>query len=240
MMPEPNDPTRAGAPVPEGAGPQVHLSMTELETLAAKAARGAGLDWGLAEEAGVATRWLQARGFDGADLLLAHLTRNSGACWRDVAPVVDGRVWRPAGSHPLCPIATGTTLCDHAALPEGLAAGPIKLRNVDCPALLLPFLSGISHRLGKACAMDRAGSQITVSGDAIHSQASDGEQLPTGCADVRISLLAEAPEAATPAPAVRKIAIGTLRGLDALAMHTTVPASEQSRQGAGAGTTDND
>lgn len=240
MILEPNDPTRAGAPVPEGVGPQVRLSMTELETLAAKAARGAGLDWGLAEEAGAATRWLQARGFDAADLLLAHLNRNSGACWQDVAPVIEERLWRPAGSHPLCPIATGTTLCDHAALPEGLTAGPIDLQQVDCPALLLPFLSGISVRLGKACAMDWAGSQITVSGDAIHLQAAVSEQMLTGCADVRISLLAEAPKAATPAPAVRKIAIATLRGLDALAMRTTVPASEQSRQGAGAGTTDND
>ncbi len=240
MMLEPNDPTRAGAPVPEGVGPQVRLSMTELETLAAKAARGAGLDWGLAEEAGAATRWLQARGFDAADLLLAHLNRNSGACWQDVAPVIEGRVWKPAGSHPLCPIATGTTLCDHAALPEGLATGPIDLQKVDCPALLLPFLSGISHRLGKACEIDWAGDRMTISGDTIHSEAAVAEQKLAGCADVRISLMADAPKAAAPVPTVRKIAIGTLRGLDALAMRTTVPASEQSRQGAGAGTTDND
>lgn len=240
MMIEPNDPTRAGAPVPEGLGPLVRLSMTELETLAAKAARGAGMDWGLAEEAGLATRWLQARGFDGADMLLAHLRRISDACWRDVAPVLEGRVWKPAGGHPLCPIASGTTLCDHAALPDGLTAGAIELRLLDCPALLLPFLSGVSHRLGQACAMDWAGGQIIVSGDTISSAKADETQIPTRHADVRISLLAHAPGAAATAPAVRKIAIGTLRGLDALAMRTTVPASEQSRQGAGAGTSDND
>ncbi len=240
MMPEPNDPTRAGAPVPEGMGARVRLSMTELETLAAKAARGAGLAWGLAEEAGAATRWLQARGFDGADLLLAHLERNAGACWQDVAPVIKGRTWKSSGGHPLCPIATGTTLCDHAPLAEGLAAGPILLTQVDCPALLLPFLSGISHRMCKPCALDWAESQLIVSGDVIHSRSLLGQDMLSTCADVQVSLPSAAPEAVTPAPAVRKIAIATLRGLDALAMRTTVPASEQSRQGAGAGTTDND
>lgn len=240
MMLEPNDPTRAGAPVPEGMGPQVRLSMTELETLAAKAARGAGLAWGLAEEAGFATRWLQARGFDGADLLLTHLERNAGACWQDVAPVIEGRTWKSSAGHPLCPIATGTTLCDHAPLAQGLSVGPIILAKVDCPALLLPFLSGISHRMARPCAMDWAGGRLIVSGDAVHARSPLGERMLSACADVQVSFSSKAPNPVGPAPEVRKIAITTLRRLDALAMRTTVPASEQSRQGAGAGTSDND
>ncbi|MEL7259121.1 MAG: DUF3726 domain-containing protein, partial [Pseudomonadota bacterium] len=40
-------------------------SLNEVESLARKAARGAGYSWGLAEEAGKATRWTCAAGWPG-------------------------------------------------------------------------------------------------------------------------------------------------------------------------------
>ena len=46
-------------------------SLNEIETLSRKAARGAGLSWGLAEEAGKATRWLAAAGLPGPQVLAA-------------------------------------------------------------------------------------------------------------------------------------------------------------------------
>ena len=46
----------------------MHASNAELETLACKAAVGAGLPVGLAEDAGVATAWLSMAGLDGADI----------------------------------------------------------------------------------------------------------------------------------------------------------------------------
>ncbi|KMW60818.1 hypothetical protein AIOL_000983 [Candidatus Rhodobacter oscarellae] len=49
------------------------MSLGELQALAAKAARGAGLSWGLAEEAGWAVRWLEARGLAGAAALAGVL-----------------------------------------------------------------------------------------------------------------------------------------------------------------------
>jgi hypothetical protein len=52
-------------------------SLNEIEALAGKAARGAGYDWGLAEEAGQSVRWLEARDFRGADALMAAI--NAGA-----------------------------------------------------------------------------------------------------------------------------------------------------------------
>lgn len=51
-------------------GPTVALSLNEAEALAAKAARGAGLSWGEAEDLGRAARWLAASGLDWADPLL--------------------------------------------------------------------------------------------------------------------------------------------------------------------------
>ena len=49
------------------------VSSNEVDALAKKAAKGAGMPWGLAAEAGKATRWLADRGLPGpavlADLL---------------------------------------------------------------------------------------------------------------------------------------------------------------------------
>jgi hypothetical protein len=239
MMTQPNDPTPAGAPVPNVAGNSVYLSMTELETLAGKAARGSGLDWGVAEEAGVATRWLQSHGFNGADLLLSHLARNADTHWQDVAPVINGRTWRSANAHALCPIATGTTLCDFASLQDGLVSGPIELSQVDCPAFLLPFLSGISHRLARPCAMNLSGVSVIIAKDTIQSQSLVDEDALSTCLDIQITLLDATPKAFVSAPEIRRIKIATLRDLNTFAMLTTVPATEQSRQGAGGDISDN-
>ena len=53
-----------------GAEAAPQRSLNEIDSLCQKAARGAGLDWGLAEEAGFAAAWLAARGADGAAALL--------------------------------------------------------------------------------------------------------------------------------------------------------------------------
>ena len=54
-------------------GADVCLSFNEVETLGVKAARGAGLGWGQAEDLGRAGRWLAERGFDWASTLLLFL-----------------------------------------------------------------------------------------------------------------------------------------------------------------------
>lgn len=49
------------------------VSLNQIEQTARKAARGAGLAWGLADEVGRAMRWLHTYGLNGAALLAAHL-----------------------------------------------------------------------------------------------------------------------------------------------------------------------
>ena len=53
----------------------MHASLNEIESLCKKAARGAGLSWGLAEEAGKAARWLSAHGLDGPGVLARSCDR---------------------------------------------------------------------------------------------------------------------------------------------------------------------
>lgn len=51
-------------------GPAIDLSLNEVETIAARAARGAGLSWGGGEEVGKAARAMATAGADWDDLLL--------------------------------------------------------------------------------------------------------------------------------------------------------------------------
>jgi len=50
-----------------------NCSLSEIDALARKAARGAGYSWGIAEEVGKSARWLSAYGFKGPEVLSEHL-----------------------------------------------------------------------------------------------------------------------------------------------------------------------
>jgi hypothetical protein len=111
----------------------IGLSLNEVETLAAKAARGAGYAWGQADDIGRAARTLAAEGRDfGAALFkllqaresLAAPTSERLALWRAGKPDV-------AGERPLCPALAATWLLD-----AGLAAEGLALRNVGQPVWL--------------------------------------------------------------------------------------------------------
>ena len=54
-------------------------SVSEASSLAIKAARGVGMPWGIAEEAGFALRWLTRSGAPGVTALCRYLTAYQGA-----------------------------------------------------------------------------------------------------------------------------------------------------------------
>jgi len=203
------------------------FSLNEVEATAKKAARGAGYSWGLAEEAGKATRWLCAQGLDGCAALAALLQEP-----RPETPTCDGVVWSGPGA--LCSLITGATLSDCAA---DLANGPIRLVEVAQPQLLLPFAAGAARHLGTV---------LTLSCDTL-TACTDGAGLdlatipaPPGTSDVTVSIGGAMAEAraiqsrATPDPADWE----TLTGF---AARTYAPATDASRRlGAGAGLSDND
>ena len=97
-------------------------SLGEVASLSAKAAKGAGHPWGVAEEVGWAIRWLAARGLPAAETC-AH--------WLDDAKGT-------------CPVALGLgTLSDY----DG--AGTLEFSDVKAPLLSVPFLA---RALGDRCA----------------------------------------------------------------------------------------
>ncbi len=190
----------------------IDLSLNEAETLAAKAARGAGFSWGLADEIGRAARGMAMRRQAWGEALLA-LARSADA----LAPPDVARIarWRRgerdiAGTRPLCPVRTAALLLDDAPS----FAGKLRIAHVGLPIWLDAMLSR----------------------SAVWT-ADVGEPLATGDVIVR-----RGASAARPAGARRAaVAPQTLAALNGYAARTYVPESERSRaRGAGGGRVDDD
>ena len=128
-------------------------SLNEIRALATGAARGAGLPWGVAEEAGRAARWLEARGLAGLSALDGALERLSAADWRRCVPVPEGAVWR-AESGEMEGLLAGMTLADRAGGPLSFSGGSaLVLAGVRRPLLAMPFLAGVAEVSGARLAV---------------------------------------------------------------------------------------
>ncbi|MCP3971702.1 MAG: DUF3726 domain-containing protein [Rhodobacteraceae bacterium] len=202
------------------------FSLIETETLARKAARGAGMSWGLAEEAGFAVRWSEARGLPGAELLAALLQQTDGDDRALVAPQ-PGDVWRAEA--PFCPITAGAALADRAGMLPGQA---LRLGPVRYPLLLLPYLAETGQAgLSWADTDIRTGGGVTVEGDARKALATE----------VTCGFAASGSLPCPPTQWRAGVTPETLAVLNRFAHRTYAPDTEASRlAGAGAGLTDND
>jgi hypothetical protein len=207
------------------------VSLNEVESLTLKACRGAGMSWGLAEEAAQAARWLAARScaWDSSlvallaqrgDVSSSHLTAN------DMRPVARGAA--------LCPVHAGAAVADLLRPGEHLT-----LHDVLEPAWLVPF----AHR--RASKVHTA--RITWSNGEMETGAADARLLSFDRLDwIRIELSAAHAPAADADPAGSRssgapIDPSAWTTLEAWAARTYVAASLQSRlAGAGAGLSDND
>jgi hypothetical protein len=221
---------------------RVTLSRNETESLCMKAARGAGLSWGLAEEAGFATGWLAARGFDGTVPLLALLIRRiEQRAGLGLLKPTPGH-WQSLDGCPLCPIQLGAALVDHATLVDGPFSQDTQLDPVEAPLLLLPFLVRAAHLCRRSLAVCWQGGHLHIKPDGdFNGIAPDTWADPRALA-MWIATSSGAGEESLPAEpsSLPSILVSTRNGLEALALKTTVPASEASRGGAGSSKTDND
>ena len=113
-------------------------SLGETRALALKAARGAGMPWGLAEEASEAIMWLQARGLPGVSALCCYL--NWYQLQKSLFPKWTG-ILIEDNTIPYCPFVIGTAISDGAIkMPSGLST-KASLGLIRQPLLLLPFVS---------------------------------------------------------------------------------------------------
>ena len=215
-------------------------SLNEIETLSRKAARGAGLSWGLAEEAGKATRWLSAAGLPGPQVLAELLIRNDGADYDTLCPLEHSEGHWTAKGGTLCPLISGAALCDSAAR---LASGDdLHLGRTACPVLLLPYLAAAVGMTGTRLTVTWRDVSITLDAET-HIGPHDPEALNAAVVDAVHIARTETGELTGPlTPGNRgKMPPETARQLTAFARRTYAPATSESRlSGAGAGLTDND
>lgn len=193
----------------------VTLALSELRSLITKAARGAGLSWGLAEEAGWAAEWLARHGMPAADWATIWL-----------AARIDGATSSVEVGVQLADELVNGVALEGRALPDGLST----------PGYLLPFL----HRIAR----ERASVTITSTSGHVVSVSSEGQVAfgpfwaPQSCCWTLSKGSSSPPKYGTATrPSVSR---SVLECLDGLALLTTVPQSTSSRLDAGSSTGDND
>ena len=139
-------------------------SLNEIEATAKRAARGAGLSWGIAEEAAKACRWLASHKLPGVTALAELLTLIDGVPHRNVSPIsLDGAWTAPSGR--LCPLASGTALNDCAELL--LKEKPIEMINLSYPLLLIPFAAWASVHINTPVKVSWSNVTISTNGKCI-------------------------------------------------------------------------
>ncbi len=97
--------------------PSIPCSRNQIQHTARKATRGAGLPWGLADDAGYAVRWLCDHGLDGAAALVNWLDEYRERGYVATAPAQWRGVWRGRGGV-TNPLAVGAALSDCLARPD--------------------------------------------------------------------------------------------------------------------------
>jgi len=214
-------------------------SLNETEALARKAARGGGMDWGLAEETGKAVRWLCTAGWPGAEALAELLPAQDGVKWEAVRPRTDTDPWT-ARDGILCPSAAGAALTDRA---QDFAEGrTIAMAATARPLLLVPYTAWAADLAGRPLSIRWPGVTVTCGGEGTHADMPD----PAALTVARTDTLEIAPASETTGQPVARhprcdLPADTVRTLTAFARRTYAPGTPESRAtGAGAGLTDND
>ncbi len=208
------------------------VSLNEIETTVLKAARGAGMEWGLAEEAAQAARFLARLGLP---FEAPFLNLFSSRAW-DTPPVLQGTKLRPGRADAwLCPIRTGAYLSDLGV------AGGTRLERLVSPLLLLPFAAGANRKIemtwkGVRLRLAPLGVMV-ISGEPCALAVNRAEEMSLSpFDDGRPERSLRALQAG--GARIDEASWAKLQGFEAL---TYVPASAQSRaSGAGAGEIDND
>lgn len=221
----------------------LNYGLYEIESLAKRAARGAGLDWGLAEEAGKALRWLLQRELPGPTLFVDLLTAQDKQPYADLAPLVDVNPWHAPGGC-LSPLLTGPALSDRAKV---LAAdGGIKLAKTAAPLLLAPYLANVAKHTGKAVVLTWQGVEImlTASETAVTGEMDQVTVETAPRVEIRTDHSSVLPDHLPRCKTVERchdLDDEVRTCLEAFAQRTYAPATDASRlAGAGAGLSDND
>ncbi len=231
----------------------MRLSLNEVEVTARKAALGAGLPLGLAEEAGTAAAWLAAAGLP-VERLLSDALKSAGD--DAVALSRSGEVHAFASPTDVSALRFAPSACD-LVLAAARAGKSVMVEAVfDVPLLAVAQAAVASAEAGLPLAVEIGGELRALA----QGRSSVLLDAPDRLAEVRLQLVTvrllregDRNEACARDPAAvarardRALAGGVgvdaalWSGIQALAARTLVPATTRSRErGAGAGLNDTD
>ncbi len=207
----------------------IDLSLGEFRALAAKALRGAGYSWGLADDGAFAAKRLAEYGLPSGAMLarLLHLADR-----HEASELTPDASWRASGTAVLCPVRLGCALAD--------AGG---WDHLDLGATMEPYFLGplLIASLGgdeaKAYRVEWDGGGYAIGAVGLASSGS----LPMSAVPITIERC-EMPTS-TPAIAASRVVLApsVLNELERFAHRTYAPSTEASRAtGAGAGLVDSD
>ena len=204
-------------------------SLGETAALALKAARGAGMSWGLAEETAASVVWLHSRGLPGISALCSYLGQSLGQHL--------GQAAAPQSPEGGCPIMPGCALFDGMMDVPETSSQPLDLGHVHAPLLLLPFVARLEPGHYWLQAPGLQGTVDIANGDGWQSHCLRG----SGSCTVSLGDRPQVDPALEMITRVNGHFTCCVDRLDAYAHRTYAPATGQSRMsGAGAGLTDND
>ena len=213
------------------------MTLAEIESYLRKAARARGLDWGIAEEAGKAARWLAAFDLPGPETLMAQLQQLEGKDYADFIPDCSRDPWQAPGGL-LCPIISGAALADRSA--QMLDGHCFRLGPTAYPLLLAATVGQAARRHRRVFTTAWAGVRVSCfeNGLSIDGNRDDLLLDRVDAVSCRLGDLSEPQQ--LPSTMAYAIDRDVFRQIDALAFETYAPATAASRAGAGPGLTDND
>jgi hypothetical protein len=213
------------------------ITLAEIESYLRKAARASGLDWGIAEEAGKAARWLAAFGLPGPELMLAHLQQLAGKDYRQFIPDCARDPWQAPGGL-LCPVITGAALADRSA--QLLGGHVFRLTTTAYPLLLAATVGQAARCHRRVFTTAWAGVRVSCfeNGLSIEGDRADLQLARVDSVSCRLDELRKPQQ--LPSTLAYAIDSAVFEQIDALALQTYAPATEASRAGAGPSLTDND
>lgn len=213
------------------------LTLAETETSLRKVARACGLDWGLAEEAGKAARWLAAFNLPGPETMLAHLQELAGKDYHAFMPQAGPQPWHASGGL-LCPIVTGAALADRSA--QMLDGRVFNLGPTAWPLLLAATVGQAARCHQTVFTTAWAGVRVSCFENGLSIDGNRDDLLLTRVDVVSCQQDDLSDPQQLPSTLAYAIDEEIVKRINELACKIYAPATAASRAGAGAGLTDND
>ena len=203
------------------------VSFNELKSMSKGAARGAGFDWGYAEEISFAVVWLAKNGYNSATTLLTFLDNKT-----IYPPINTNEIIWTNDKGDLDPIKTGVALLDLNI------SKPIVLESLFLPLLIVPFVS----QLENAMLLKGNNFKLVIKNGFIDNKA---KCLPSKSDILKISSIQETQvfNKIEKYPLVKRCKVDddVWSRLEELTYRTYAPVTDESRiLGAGSGLSDND